>query len=418
MLHTRDEVLRYYLRSRYRRLLRFGIPPAWIKWVIMGWITLPRDGHQVPTGLIHRNRRHMLPIWKRSLFLASMRAQPAYMIPCIIERAQVLYKEGWFQEAAAFFISCAPIIRKVLKTNHKDHSPRFQRYYSEAVDCLAETVFKSITQPCANSLSEGMVKEIFACFTDFVSIMQQQSLQDLLHQDDDVRRKAVAIAKESLFASQNMAYLISGLIAKHEKRWLDALRLFSQCRGKIKLFTTFQILCIILDGKAGKRYTREDGMRMLEKLKDDGYGPAIIYWLEDLLSRANTPQNIAEAYHKLVLCPGWEQFMPEVKWKLLAKLNHRIKLIKARLESWVKAVEEQQDRAFWHAMQEKCRPLSELSATEDRIVKNEKSVAAHQKEVAEAQSIYDELRILYETEKKAAGKKKREETNVGGKRER
>jgi hypothetical protein len=114
--------------------------------------------------------------------------------------------------------------------------------------------------------------------------------------------------------------------------------------------------------------------------------------------------------------------MPDVKWRLLAKLNHQIKLIKARRESWVKALKEQEDRAFLHTLLEKCPPQSELSATEGRIEANKKSVEAHQKEVAEAQSIYDALRILYETErkaeKKAAEKKKRDETHVGGKRKR
>ncbi len=367
----------------------------------------------MPTGLIYRDMRYRSRLWKRCLLVASMRAKPAFVIPCFMGRAQALLLERRFQEAADFLLACASRIQKVVKTDYLDFSQDLQVNCSEAADCLGVTVFKSITQPCETSLSDDMLKKVFESFHDFLRITQHKLLPDLLCLEEDVRKRAVEIAKVTSCASQDMAYLLAALIAEHEKRWLDALRLFSQCRGHIKDFAVFRMACIILDGKAGKK---NDGMRMLEGLRNAGYPPAIIYWLQQLLSRAYTPEGIRVAFHKLVQCPGWEKFMPDVKWRLLAKLNHQIKLIKARLESWVKALKEQEDRAFLHTLLEKCPPQSELAATEGRIEANKKSVEAHQKEVAEAQSIYDALRSLYEAEKKAAEKKKRDETNVGGKR--
>jgi hypothetical protein len=380
----------------------------------MGLITPPHRGCLVPTGLIHRNRIHMLPEWKRSLLVASMRAKPTYMIPCFMERAQALLIEERFQEAAAFLLPCAPKIHQVVKKNNT-YSRGFQAYYSEAVDRLLNMVFRSITERCATSLTEEMLKKVFDSFSNFVRITQLKPLSGLLHPDADVRTRAVERAKRNPPVSRYIANLFVALSEEHNKNYQNALNILSHCDSITQYFAKFRMACIMLDGKAGKK---DDGMKILEELRDNSYPLAITYWLKQLLSGANTPEGIKEAFHKLVQCPGWEKFMPEVKWKLLANLKHQIKQIKHRLISWEKALEEQQNRAFWHFLQEKCPPERELSATEGRIVKNEKSVAAHQTEVAEAQRIYDELRILYETEKKAAGKKKREETKVGGKRER
>jgi hypothetical protein len=412
MLHYSKEVIELYLRFRHRQLLKCAIPPGLIKWVIMGLITLPLNGRRVLTDLIHRNRRHMAHKWRDIFHMVFRRAKPAYVLSCIIARGHDDYHEEHFKEAAALFLSCSTKIQNVVKYNHKDYSRQTQMFYTGVADVLAKMVFQSITEPSANSLSEEMMGYIFERFYAFSRVTQLKALAYLV-KDHVVISQAKAIVNESKCASEDMKNLFDALLANHEKKWDLSLDRFSRCMGITESFAKFKIAQTILGGNAVKSFTREDGTRMMEDLKNAGYRPAILYWLEILLLRANTPQDIEKAYHKVDQCPGWEKFEPSFRGKLLRKLNHMIKQIKARLQSWQKALNEQEDRAFLHTLQEKCPPKSELCATECRIDRNKKGFEACQKEVDEAQRFYDTLRILYEAERK-----KRTETNVGIKRKR
>ncbi len=363
--------------------------------------------------------------WKKKKATTLMllrRVQRGLAVPFFIGKAQVLLKQGQFQQAARLILACAPKIICVVKDKSLCYSrPSTILLCSDGVNVAATMLFRSITEPSSVSLSQEMCDMIIARFSYCFGRINDLKLLRRLHDPDDAARSLAEIeAKSHKFASHEILCLCKALVYQKRNKFPQALLEYSRCQGITKQFAKFQITCLILDGKADNSFTRDQGENELVKMKDKGYRPAIKYWLDILLFKANTPESIRDAFGELYQCTGWKEVYPSLQGKLLAKLNQQIKQLHKKCEKWEKAYAEQVERMFLYALNaldEKSPSSSQIDDTSARVTSRQKSVASHQKDLAEARRIYDEHRRLYDAERKAE-RKAAKKAKIGEKRDR